>query len=406
MWKVLIADDEPKIRRGLRSTIERLRTDMKVIAEAEDGETALALVEERKPDILMIDIRMPFLNGLELIERINEVSRDCIIIVVTGHDEFEYAQRALHLKVFEYVLKPVPQEVLAAVLARAEAELAGTRRQSRYVSWAREQLERNMPLLREQFFRDWVCGRLSRSEIEEQRAFLGVQTGAHLAMAVVHVVERFLPAAPPGEKDRRLALLAVRTVVEDALRSFAPLWVFQDDQDDIVALACCSGGPPWVEAIAAIESRASDSLAHVLVIAHGVIPTAERGMTDAYEALSAEVANKSSHRAFVVVAQSYIDCHYGEPDLSLEEVAAAAQISPGYLEPAAEARDGLLLHRLSHPRAHQQGGADHGRSRGQGVRGRRGGRLPEPALFQPGLQEGLRPLPGGIPQGRRGGVRR
>ncbi len=116
MWKVLIADDEPKIRRGLRSTLERLRPDMKVVAEAEDGETALALVKEKKPDILMIDIRMPFLNGLELIERINEVSRDCIIIVVTGHDEFEYAQRALHLKVFEYVLKPVPRDVLATVL--------------------------------------------------------------------------------------------------------------------------------------------------------------------------------------------------------------------------------------------------------------------------------------------------
>ncbi|MFI5369826.1 MAG: response regulator, partial [Spirochaetia bacterium] len=66
MWKVLIADDEPKIRRGLRSTLERLRPDMKVVAEAEDGETALALVKGRKPDILMIDIRMPFLNGLEL----------------------------------------------------------------------------------------------------------------------------------------------------------------------------------------------------------------------------------------------------------------------------------------------------------------------------------------------------
>ena len=59
------------------------------------------------------------------------------------------------------------------MLARAEAELAGTRRQSKYVAWAREQLERNMPLLREQFLRDWVHGRLSPLEIEEQRAFLG-----------------------------------------------------------------------------------------------------------------------------------------------------------------------------------------------------------------------------------------
>ena len=331
MWKVLIADDEPKIRRGLRSTIERLRPDMKVVAEAEDGQTALSLMEERKPDIVLVDIRMPFLNGLELIERINELSRDCVIIVVTGHDEFEYAQRALHLKVFEYVLKPVPQDVLEAVLGRAAAELAGARRQSKYVSWAREQLERNMPLLREQFFRDWVCGRLSRSEIEEQRAFLGVETGDHLAIAVVHVVERFLAAAPPGEKDRRLALFTVRTVVEEALKGFSPLWVFQDARDDIVAIACSPGGPAWVEAIADIESRASDTLAHALIIAHATIPTAEKGITDAYEALSAEIASKGSHRTFVVLAQSYIDGHYGEPELSLEEVAAAAQVSPGYL---------------------------------------------------------------------------
>ncbi len=71
MWKVLIADDEPKIRRGLRSTIEQIRPDMRVVAEAEDGETALALVQKEKPDILMIDVRMPFLNGLDLIQKIN-----------------------------------------------------------------------------------------------------------------------------------------------------------------------------------------------------------------------------------------------------------------------------------------------------------------------------------------------
>jgi len=120
MWKVMIADDEPKIRRGLRTAFERIRTDMKVVAEAEDGEMALALAQKETPDILMIDVRMPFLNGLELIEKINGLLSDCIIIVVSGHDEFEYAQRALHLKVFEYLLKPVSQDVLAGVLARAD----------------------------------------------------------------------------------------------------------------------------------------------------------------------------------------------------------------------------------------------------------------------------------------------
>ena len=154
MWKVMIADDAPKIRRGLRTTIERIRPDMKVVAEAEDGEVALSLVQKETPDILMIDVRMPFVNGLELIEKINRILTDCIIIVVSGHDEFEYAQRALQLKVFEYVLKPVPQDVLAGVLKRAEEALSASRRQRTYVAWAHDQLDRNMPLLREQFLRE------------------------------------------------------------------------------------------------------------------------------------------------------------------------------------------------------------------------------------------------------------
>ncbi len=142
MWKVLIADDEPKIRRGLRTTIERLRPDMKVVAEAEDGEMALEAARREKPDILMIDVRMPFLNGLELIEKIKGVLSDCIIIVVSGHDEFEYAQRALQLKVFDYVLKPVPQRGAGRRAdpgrgsARASAPPAASTCHGRTTSWS------------------------------------------------------------------------------------------------------------------------------------------------------------------------------------------------------------------------------------------------------------------------------
>jgi len=341
MWKVLIADDEPKIRRGLRASVERLRPDMKVVAEAEDGETALALVENEKPDILMIDIRMPFLNGLELIERINQVHRDCVIIVVSGHDEFEYAKRALQLKVFEYVLKPVPSEMLASVLERAEAELAGTRRQNKYIEWAHEQLERNMPLLREQFLRDWVKGFLSRSEIEERTAFLGIEIPAKFSMAVIHVVERFLAIDPAKEKERRLLLFAVRKVVEEAFQQFLPLAVFQDEHDNIVAIAACAGGSDWVEAVARIESDAGRSLCQALILAQKPIPEGAEGVPDTYEALTAEVARKSSYRTFVVLAQKFIDANYGQTELSLEEVASAVGISPGYLSRLLKQETGL-----------------------------------------------------------------
>lgn len=331
MWKVLIADDEPKIRRGLRSTIERIRPDMKVVAEAEDGERALALVQKEKPDILMIDVRMPFLNGLDLIQKINDVWRDCVIVVVSGHDEFEYAQRALKLKVFEYVLKPVPQDVLSSVLVRAEEELTAARRRRHYLSWAQEQLERNMPIFREQLLRDWVRGRLSHSEIEEQAAFLGIVTVGYRMVSLIHIMERTVSAELPQEKDRRIELFAVQRIVEEAFKDFPPVSVFLDEQDDVVALTGSPAGPAWTKAVESVESRAAGSFAHALVIAHASIADGPEGLTETYEGLSSEVARRSGHRTFVLQAQNYIDSHYGKPELTLEEVAATVQVSPGYL---------------------------------------------------------------------------
>jgi len=331
MWKVMIADDEPKIRRGLRTTIERIRPDMKVVAEAEDGEVALSLVQKETPDILMIDVRMPFVNGLELIEKINRILTDCIIIVVSGHDEFEYAQRALQLKVFEYVLKPVPQDVLAGVLKRAEEALSASRRQRTYVAWAHDQLDRNMPLLREQFLRDWVHARLAPLEVAEQAVFLDMQIPGVLAMAVVRVVDRVVATGHSEERDRRIALYAVRSAVEESLAEFAPIWVFLDEHDDVIVLARGGDVRSWPEAVSRTEARVVPSLCSAVIIAHAAVDDARHGVSECYEQLSAEVSSKNSHRGLVVLAQRYIDAHFSESTLTLEEVASSSQISPGYL---------------------------------------------------------------------------
>jgi two-component system response regulator YesN len=331
MWKVLIADDEPKIRRGLKKSIESLRSDMRVVAEAEDGKAALALVEKEKPDILLVDIRMPRLNGLDLIERIHKTSHDSIIIVVSGHDEFEYARKALTLKVFEYVLKPVSRKNLADVLGRADSELCATRKLSKYISWARDQLERNMPALREHFLRDWVSGRLSDTEIEEQAAFLSVPICRKYGVLVIHVSERYLQTGHSTEKDRKLALFAARSLVSEAFENGAPFSVFIDDNENIVTIADCVDAKAWTDRLERIESRATQSLSHALVMVHKQADSGPLTVAETYETLTAELSRRSSYRSFVLLAQSYIDGHYREPDLNLDKVAAEVQISPGYL---------------------------------------------------------------------------
>jgi two-component system response regulator YesN len=288
------------------------------------------MVQAEKPDILLIDIRMPFLSGLQLIERINEVWRDCMIIVVTGHDEFEYAQKALQLRVFEYLLKPVPQDVLAAVLGRARDELQRLRREVQFLALARQQLDRHMPLLREQHLRDWINGRLSRTETREQSAFLGIDVGARPGMAVIHVVER--PLAPDGgERGRRLLLMTVRRVAEECFAALRPLWVFQDEHDNIVVISSGSGGADWVGALERTVQEVTGALGHVLLAAQRTVPEGDDAVAETYEALTAEVRGRGGHGGHVQLAQDYVDAHYAEPDLSLEEVASAVEVSPGYL---------------------------------------------------------------------------
>ena len=94
--KTLIADDELIIRKGLKSLIQK-DTDLDVIAEAEDGEKALELIKERDFDLIFVDINMPFINGLVLIEKIKELSPSTYIIIISGFNEFEYAQKAIRL---------------------------------------------------------------------------------------------------------------------------------------------------------------------------------------------------------------------------------------------------------------------------------------------------------------------
>ncbi len=109
MYSVLIADDESIIRKGLKSFVKK-HGEFDVVAMAEDGQEALALSEELHPDVCLVDINMPFMNGLDFIERLTKISPDSICVVITGYDDFSYVQRALRMHVKDYLLKPVNED--------------------------------------------------------------------------------------------------------------------------------------------------------------------------------------------------------------------------------------------------------------------------------------------------------
>jgi two-component system response regulator YesN len=116
MYKVFLADDEIVVREGIRNSIPWDKTPYTLAGEAPDGEMALSMIRDIKPDILVTDIRMPFMDGLALSHIIKKNFPWIKIIILSGHDEFEYAREAISIGVEEYLLKPVSaQEMLKAL---------------------------------------------------------------------------------------------------------------------------------------------------------------------------------------------------------------------------------------------------------------------------------------------------
>ncbi|WP_158299296.1 response regulator transcription factor [Paenibacillus antri] len=122
MYKVITIDDEPLVKKTLRVLIESYPDDwFQVIDEAEDGRDGLERIERHSPDLVITDLNMPIMNGLELIERLRASGRTVDVAVLSGYDDFDYARQALLHGVVDYVLKPVRPEAIRQLLDRVRA---------------------------------------------------------------------------------------------------------------------------------------------------------------------------------------------------------------------------------------------------------------------------------------------
>ena len=110
MLKLLIADDEKTIRETIRSFINWEALDIEVVGTAKDGIEAYNMILDLYPDIVLTDIRMPGLSGLELIERMHKINKDMQFIILSGYNEFEYAKTAMQYGVRHYLLKPCSEQ--------------------------------------------------------------------------------------------------------------------------------------------------------------------------------------------------------------------------------------------------------------------------------------------------------
>ncbi|MFC4303560.1 response regulator [Cohnella boryungensis] len=149
MMNLMIVDDEERARNGIRTLIDWDSHHIRIVAEARDGAEALELLEHTPVDILLTDIRMPEIDGLELIEQVSRLYPDIKCVIMSGYDEFAYAQKAMAIGACHYLLKPSRrQEILELVVALTE-EIEKERRKSRKLEQLKEGFHQSFPLLKE-----------------------------------------------------------------------------------------------------------------------------------------------------------------------------------------------------------------------------------------------------------------
>lgn len=165
LYRIMLVDDEEEVRTSMIKTMKWEEAGFVVVGDAENGKDALEKIEIYEPDVILTDIKMPYMDGLELARQVKENYPSTRIVVFSGFDDFEYAKQAIKCNVTEYILKPVNGEELTAILIKIRDSLNKEMEEKRSIETLRESYKKNLPLLKEHFFLDLVHGKVDADTI-------------------------------------------------------------------------------------------------------------------------------------------------------------------------------------------------------------------------------------------------
>lgn len=205
MYKVFLVDDEIVVREGIRSNFPWEETDFTLAGEAPDGEIALSMLQDVKPDILITDIRMPFMDGLELCRQVARSMPWIYIVILSGYDDFAYAREAISLGVKEYLLKPVSGQELRSVLERMALRIQEDKRQQASLNAYREQMASSKRFLKEKLLAELYGGANVERVLSSARSMqMNLRANHHLVMLL----------APSPEPESEEAMFGAQSVLE------------------------------------------------------------------------------------------------------------------------------------------------------------------------------------------------
>ena len=330
MYKVLIADDEMLIRQGMAGFFKD-DDRFEVCALAEDGEEALQMARVCRPDLILADINMPFMDGLTFVETLKQEIPHANIVIVTGYDEFEFAQRAIRLGVDDYVLKPVSQKDFRALLDKLVQKMEEEQLRNRHIAWAEKELSLHHDYLVDQFFARWISDELDQVEVLDQLRFLQVDIPESYDVLLLALRENPDASARDEDEDANLIFMACQDLLREILSSRCE-YIFVRLPSDHICVITRRLKPEqiWSETTQEIYTRLNDSF-HMEVLTCLLHGDRVEDLPRLLEKGEAELTAQGNYTGLVLEVIHLVENEMSDPDFSLVSVSEKLHVSPQHL---------------------------------------------------------------------------
>lgn len=222
MYRIVLIDDEQVVRDAVAANIPWREKGFDLVAACRDGREGLEAVRRERPEVVLTDICMPFVDGLELTAAIREELPETRTILLTGYDDFEYAQEAVKLRAEDFLLKPITAEELSSLLDRLKGELDSEQQRRKRTEFLREQLQASLPVYRERFLNRLVRATISPEELSRGVELLDLDLPGPLYAVMLCDLD------PPreGEGEEPLRGLGLQTVLRELVDPVAGALLF------------------------------------------------------------------------------------------------------------------------------------------------------------------------------------
>ncbi|KAB1435838.1 response regulator [Candidatus Galacturonibacter soehngenii] len=237
MYKVLLVDDEALIREAISENIKWEEHGFEFLGACENGKEAIDRINQEVPDLLITDICMPYVDGMELTKYVYETYPLTKVIIISGYDEFEYAKTAVKYKVLEYVLKPITAFELTELLDKIKTDFDKESLKNKNLKKIREAYMSNLPVLKGRFLNSLMQGNLLPEDIKKKSEDYGVDlSGRYFATAMIQGddLEEYLKRHHNIKED--LVLFSIYNITEEIVSKAKCGVTFQNGEDKTIVI--------------------------------------------------------------------------------------------------------------------------------------------------------------------------